>query len=491
MKRWKQWSSALLAALMLAALMAVPAGATGTATGSITITDANEGMVYSIYMILELENYNSDLGAYNYKATNAWRTFFERSDIKDEYVAIDEVTGYITWKKMKNNVGGQVLPDGVEEFSKLALAYARTQTADGSKKADSETVSFTGLENGYYLVDSSVGVLCMLNTVAGTDEVEMAEKSTIPKVEKKVQENGTYGPTNDAAIGDTVNFQTTITAGKGAENYVLHDKMSDGLTFGSIVSVTRKSSTGANSELVADTDYTLENSPGDSCTFHVAFTKDFCDSLENGDVITISYTATLNENAVVAGAVNENETWLDFGNNSKTEHSKTTTNTWEFSVFKYAGSNKPLENATFTLSENKDGSDPIQLVASTTDSGYRVAMTGETGVTEIKTNTTGKFIIQGLDSGTYYLTETKAPDGYYKLDGSIPVTIDNTGVVTTVAGTNAKLEEETVKIENKPVGPLPSTGGVGTTVFYVLGSVLVVGAVVLFITKKRMSLEEK
>jgi len=489
MKRWKQWSSALLAALMLAALMAVPAGATGT--GSITIRNANEGMVYTIYQILNLAAYDDTTESYTYEMVDDWKGFFNQDDVK-EYINVDPNTGLITWKESRV-VGGEKITNDEAEFAKLALTYARKNkiTPTAAKTADAtKVVMFGDLEAGYYLVDSSVGVLCGLGTVTGTPgPIEIQEKNTIPEVEKKVQENGTYSPTNDAKIGDTVNFQTTITAGKGAENYVLHDKMSDGLTFVEVTGVTleHRSTTSSTPETVEETNYTVNTSSlSDGCTFHVEFKKDFCDKLKNGDAITIYYTAILNENAVVANDVNENETWLGFGDKHETEHSKTTTNTWEFSVFKYAGANEPLENATFTLSENNNGSDPILFVA--TGSVYRVATKDDTDtIGTITTNATGNFTIQGLDSGTYYLTETEAPEGYYKLDGPISVTIDDMGAVTT----NAKFEEETVKIENKPVGPLPSTGGVGTTVFYVLGSVLVVGAVVLFITKKRMSLEEK
>ena len=146
---------------------------------------------------------------------------------------------------------------------------------------------------------------------------------------------------------------------------------------------------------------------------------------------------------------------------------------------------KALAGATFTLSKNSDGSSPIALV-SKGNNVYRVAKTGETGtVTEITTDATGKFTIQGLDADTYYLTETAAPAGYNKLAGAVTITIGENGVVNATAEAPQGVDE--VKILNQSGTELPSTGGMGTTLFYVLGSVLVVGAVVLLVTRKRMS----
>ena len=106
-------------------------------------------------------------------------------------------------------------------------------------------------------------------------------------------------------------------------------------------------------------------------------------------------------------------------------------------------------------------------------------------MTEITTDTTGKFTIKGLDSATYYLTEKEAPAGYNKLAGPVTITISDTGVVN--GTTDAPQGVDEVKVLNQSGTELPSTGGMGTTIFYVLGSILVIGAAVLLVTRKRMS----
>ena len=145
-----------------------------------------------------------------------------------------------------------------------------------------------------------------------------------------------------------------------------------------------------------------------------------------------------------------------------------------------------LANATFTLSKKADGSDPITFTASGTD--YFVD--ANSNVTEITTGTTGKFSFVGLDTGTYFLTETAAPAGFNRLEAPITVKItqntDGTATVSTSDIDNVN-ENAPVKVENKTGALLPSTGGIGTTVFYVVGGILVVAAVVLLITRKRMN----
>ena len=156
-------------------------------------------------------------------------------------------------------------------------------------------------------------------------------------------------------------------------------------------------------------------------------------------------------------------------------------------VFKYTKdgeTEKALADAKFTLSKNGDGSNPIALV-SKGNNVYRVAKTGETDtVTEITTDATGKFTIKGLDADTYYLTETAAPAGYNKLAGPVTIVIGENGVVN--GTTEAPQGVDEVKVLNQSGAELPSTGGIGTTIFYVVGGVLVVGAAVLLVTKKRM-----
>ena len=477
MKTMKRISCLLLALALMMAL-SVTAFAEGE-TGSITINDAVVGQTYTIYQILDLESYNTSANAYAYKATTAWNTFINSDAIKGTYVEVDN-QGYVTWK------------DGADAaaFAKAAQKYAKDNSIanQGAVTATTTTVSFTGLDLGYYLVDSTLGTLCSLNTTK--PDVVMEEKNEVPANVKTVEEDstGNYGEKNDADIGQTVNFKSTITAQAGAENYVFHDTMSAGLTYTGVTGIT------LNGTTVDASNYTVTAPAADGDTFDVTFTQAFCDTLKANDQIVVSYTATLNENAVIAGEGNPNTSKISYGDSSNTKYtpdSQTKTYTWDVDVFKYTmdgETEKALAGATFTLSKNAEGANPIALV-SEGNNVYRVAKTGETGtVTEITTDATGKFTIKGLDADTYYLTETAAPAGYNKLAGPVTIVIGENGVVN--GTTEAPQGVDEVKVLNQAGAELPSTGGIGTTIFYVLGSVLLVGAAVLLITKKRMSAEK-
>lgn len=485
-----------LASLLLALVMVFAVGTTAFAAqegeltgGSITIDNAVSGQTYSIYQILYLESYSTDAngnatGAYAYKANSAWADWLKT---QTSYVSID-AQGYVTWVAATDDAT-------VAAFAKAAQAEATKQgstiTADSTTTASSTTVTFSDLKLGYYLVDSTLGTLCSLDTT--NPSVTIQEKNVAPGNEKKVEEDstGNYGEKNDADIGQTVKFQSTITAQAGAENYVFHDKMSAGLTYTGVTSVTLNGTAVDNTDEKA---YTVKTSElGDDCTFHVVFTQAFCDTLKANDKIVISYTATVNKDAVVGGNGNKNESWLKYGENNDltTTPSETTTYTWDVDVFKYTKNGeteKPLAGAKFTLSKKADGTDPIALV-NEGNNVYRVATKDDTNtVTEITTDSTGKFTIKGLDSDTYYLTETAAPAGYNKLADPITIVIGENGVVN--GTTDAPQGVEEVKVLNQSGSELPSTGGMGTTIFYVVGSILLIGAAILLITKKRMDAEK-
>ena len=449
-----------------------------TETGSITINDAVPGQTYSVYQILYLESYNSKAGAYAYKANAAWEDWLKT---QTSYVSFD-AQGYVTW------VGGAVAAD-VEAFAKLAQEHAASITADATTTAPAadegktySTVTFENLKLGYYLVDTSLGTLCSLDTT--NSAVVMQEKNEVPTNEKTVEEDSTssYGEKNDANIGQTVNFQSTIIAQKGAQNYVFHDTMSSGLTYTGVTGIT------LNGIAVDASNYTVTAPATDGHTFDITFTQKFCDTLKANDQIVISYTATLNENAVIAGDGNPNTSKLSYGDGSVTPDSQTTTYTWDVDVFKYTKNGEAeaaLAGATFTLSMSNTGANPIALI-SEDNNVYRVAKTGETGtVTAITTDATGKFTIKGLDADTYYLTETAAPAGYNKLADPVTIFIGEDGVVNATDDNPNRVTE--VKVLNQSGTELPYTGGMGTTVFYVVGGILVVGAIVLLVARKRMT----
>ncbi len=476
----KKFVSVLLALALTLALSVSALAANGynDNSGTITIDNAVVGKTYTIYEILKLESYNNDATpkAYSYKATDTWVDFINGNDIKDVYVKVDG-QGYVTW------VDGA----SVADFAAKAKIYAEKLDANqGKKTADSSKVEFTGLNLGYYLVVSDLGALCSLDTTE--PNVIIKEKNGEPTIDKKVQEGENWGKTNDANIGDTVNFQTTINVVDGdPKDYVLHDTMSEGLTFKGTVEVT------VNGTKIT-TGYQLVNPGTNGCTFDVVFTNG---TLKPNDVVVVTYSATVNSSAVVAGTGNPNETKLSYTDTNSKSHdttpSVTRTYTWQVDVFKYTKNGEKevaLKDAEFVLYRGTGDNKEYVIVTDGKVSGWT---TEKTQATVFKTPENGKFSIVGLDAGTYYLEETKAPAGYNMLKDPIKVVITAIIDETTHAGTATITYNETytgeVKVENNTGTELPSTGGMGTTIFYVLGGVLMAGAFVLLVVRKRMRTE--
>lgn len=467
-KTFKKLFAALLAAALVLA-MAVPAFAETNATkGSITISNTVKDETYTIYRLFKLDSYDGD--HYSYTVENDWKDFFKTGAGKD-YIELDG-QGHPTWNATKSQDSDKA------EFAKLALKWATENKVSAAAESQTSTgsdVLFSKLDLGYYLVDSSLGALCGLNTTK--PNVTITEKNVKPTIEKEVKNGDAWGTTNDAKIGDTVEFKITIHVEAGAKNYVLTDTMEKGLSFDSkTLTVTCN---GATATL--NSDYSLELDKNNT-TFTLTFDDNYVAG-KVGETIVVTYAATLNENAVVAG--NKNSATLHYGN-KQTVKSETTTYTYEFDLLKVDGTtNKLLDGAEFKLYTAKDGGEPIKFVA--VEGGYRVANGDETGAVDtIKVN--GKVHISGLDKVNYWLDETHAPAGYNKLterqevklsEGSQNATLE-TGAITWAEGNGG------VVVKNNAGTVLPSTGGMGTTLFYVVGGGLMVAAVVLLVTKKRM-----
>lgn len=495
---------ALLLALTMMFAMAVNVWADETAkTGSITIDNAVNEKTYTIYRIFDVNSHNTDYSALNYTVSDKWRGFFQKGEAGLDYVDIDEQYGYVTWKALAS----------AAEFAATAIKYAEDNSIgnDGTIKATGSSVVFNNLDLGYYLVKSDLGALCSLDTT--TPNVTIKEKNGKPTIDKVVQEdsNSEWGKKNDADLGQTVNYKTTINVIDGQPvKYILHDKMT-GLTFTGVTSITVQRN-GKTVTLTNGTDYTVKtNDVNDGCSFEVHFTDNTEDGvtssvLKPNDVVTVNYSATVNADAVIGSTGNPNETRLNYGENGKTEKHETRTYVWEMKVFKYTvkGDEKtetPLAGAEFKLYKMEDDQEKYAIATEIKGedgkvTGYKVTgwMATESDGTTFVSPETGKFDIVGLDAGTYKLVETKAPAGYNKLAGEIEIVISktyggadgNTGTATVTYGGSSTGE---VKVLNQTGTELPSTGGMGTTIFYILGSALVLAAGVLLVTKKRMSTE--
>ncbi len=449
MKNTKKIASVLMALVMIFAL-ATSAFAAGN--GSITINKANDGETYSIYRIFDLESHTGSL--YAYTLNSAWAGFKY-----DAYFTVN-TDGYIEIAENADTAA----------FITAALAYAADNsiTPVGSKIAANETIEFTGLDLGYYLVDSTMGSLCILTTTDPDTTVE--EKNVDPTLDKTVEEDstGTYGDHNDADIGQVVNYKTVINVTAGTENYLLYDTMSAGLTFNNDIAIA-----GAT----LGTDYTIETCEGH--TFCIKFANAYIAKLA-GQTITVTYSATVNSNAV-AGTDETNTTYLSYGAASSTTKDVTTTATHAVKIFKYTGENTPLAGAEFILYKDVAGTKNYAIIANGQLTGWT---TTETDATKLTSGADGYINISGLDADTYYLQETAAPAGYNLLKAPIEFSIDANG--NTIVGGNTVAQ---VEIQNNAGTLLPETGGMGTVLFTTFGILLVLGTAVLMVTKRRMSVQ--
>lgn len=461
-------------------------------TGSITINNAIKDQTYNIYKIMELESFNGDNYAYKLSDTN-WIDFIKNTDRQQTIQIIDETNGIVKWIADKTD-------STVQGFAKKALAYAKTKNlpATDTIVATSTTVTFNFLELGYYLVDSSAGALCNLTT---TDEaVTIEEKNSAPTVVKNVNTlGGVYSNEATHNIGVPFSIRITITVGKGAQNYVLHDKADPGLTIDtSTIRVSYKNTMQPNNNTFYKVVTTgLEGT--DPCNFHIEF-LDYS-RLTEGDTINVYYIMHLNKDANLYYYDNFNKAWLTYGDeNVSTAESKINVQTLQFQLFKYtdvAGIETPLAGVKFKLTD-KNG-DVIRLIKSQDEDTtigaekyltYRPLDKNETGgVEEFITPSLGKITIKGLAAGKYYLTEIEAPKGYNKLNKDIEIEINSGGAIEykerdSMGPSSVVSFDEFIKIENKTGTILPSTGGVGTTMMYIVGAALLIGSGVLLITKK-------
>lgn len=482
---------ALLLVQLVPATLVNAVSGTNKNNGKITINNVSEDKTYAIYQILQLESYNTDTNSYSYKVvSDTWKTFL--NGVGSAYVEVNE-QDYVTWKSGADEIA----------FSKLALKYAKENNIPATKtitanvetiKNDSgvDYIEFTDLNLGYYLVDSSLGTLCGLTTTKPNASVN--EKNTMPTVNKEVKEDSTgeYANSNTAQIGQEVEFKTTITIGEGAINYVLYDKMSEGLSYVPNSIVVNKVASDGTERLVPDTNYTV-TTPSEY-TFVITFNNTYIATLSDTDKLVVTYKAILNDKAVVEGNGNPNETFLKYGDdpNHTTDTDTTLTYTYDFEIVKTKTDYKILTGAEFALYTSATGGSAIPLIA-LTDEGdykvYRVATTEEVSAPEFKSAViqAGKVIIRGLDKDTYYLEETKAPEGYNKLPARVDFTVTGTSSDDLLVTDEVYQTNHGLVVVNKTGAELPSTGGIGTMLFILIGSVMVIGFGILLVTKLRMA----
>ena len=434
-------------------------------TGSIEINreETNYDTVYNAYRILDL-SYDATNKSYAYTLNEKWKDFFTTGAGKD-YVVIDK-NNYVKFIDYDTKSQGEAL---AAELAEKALAYAKVKDITQEKtttiaKGEKQT-TITGLKLGYYLVDSSLGALCHLSS---TDlKATINEKNAEPSIEK----TATTPVVGTAKIGDKVDYKIVVNVAKGYQNYVVTDKMTSGLTFNNDISIKYYDAEGNE---IKDLTASIEKTATKDYTFKI----DFSDvDLAKVAKIEIKYSATINANAVDKNSSQSNEAKLSFGNNSNTTSSTKTITTYEALFSKVSNKkiddkNIELDGAEFKLYDAKTGGKEIKVVK-VSEGVYRVATTEEIENNEVvEFIVGGKVTIKGLALTNYYLEETKAPDGYTKLAKRHEIK----------AGTN-----EVSMVVNTSGVVLPSTGGIGTTLFVLVGTIMVLSLGTVLVSKYRMT----
>ncbi len=508
-------------ALVLLMVLSLGAGALAAGDGSITITNATIGKDYAIYKVFDA-TYSGRNVAYTYTKTGETDALF----------AILSGTGSpfeLTASTVANvyNVTVRAGKDAaaISTFLTANKTYL-TQTAAAT--AATETVAFTGLDYGYYYITSALGAVVTIDTAAPSAEVVDKNQGSnwdLSGHGKAIMVVGAGGQEelveiNSANYGDELTFRIGVNAvnyekGKQVLQYVINDTMAAGLSFveGSLkVTVDGKTLGAADYTLTPAGQSFKVSIPWATGSAEAGYTPKYSANA----VIIVEYKATVTADAAIAGEGNKNTATYDYQtvddkpdgpwHESKTE--ETTTYVFALGILKTDEKGSPLAGAKFALTD--EAGHPIYVTAAD-DSGTYV-FDAQSKSNEVVSPASGLIVIKGLAAGTYKLTETEAPRGYNLLENVITVeasieSVKNyTTTITTyydkdgnvvsqeVAGgssktTTAAVNVVPVTVVNKAGTELPSTGGIGTTLFYVLGGLLVVGAVILFVTRKRMKSE--
>lgn len=478
---------------------------TTSTTGSITLENAVVGDEYKVYKILTLESYVKDK-AYSYKRNGDGWDKFINSTQGTQFFESNE-NGYVKLKSTAYNDTAArkiaIYAIGFAQANRDTVRPTKTVRAEATSKTETTKVVFNDLELGYYVVESTSGTACAITT---TDpDATIKDKHDNPSVNKIIEHGGVVKDNktmNSVNLGETVYFETTINVKPGAKNYVLHDTMDSNLENFYVYEVscnlpnsknqnTSLATTGAENEKMVSVRPGAFNSekPTDGCTFELSFTNLFYTTyrqqIDRGEwtKIYVKYFATVGNKAQINTAM-KNTTYLTYGeNNLETDKSETETYTYGIPVFKYTGTNTPLADAKFILSkvENATEADAIKFTSNGAFYRYTIDQTNGGGNTTLVSPTKGRFEIQGLEAGTYYLKETEAPKGYNKIQKSIKIEILEGGSIK--VDNNAITGD--VRVQNNTGSILPSTGGMGTTLIYVVGSILVLASGIVLFSKRK------
>ena len=499
MKKMKKIMALMLAAIMMMA-MSVTAFAAET-THSLTVNAKGEqdltGQTINLYKLFDVtesgegqnKNYAYTVNT-QYKATLA-SVLGISADSKNEAFA-----EAVTQLGADNSTGVQKFAN---DFTAKALTNNLSATATSNKITES-TISydFTELDAGYYLVYVTGGKEIQSSLVTVDETTNTVNlKTEAPSITKTADKT-------TAEIGQVVTYTVTgeipDTTGYAAYVYKIHDTLSAGLDFVNDANGTactdnkvavKVAFTDTTDESTAPTEATIATDNSKKMSLDLsAWVK--ANQTNKGKAFTVTYYAKVNKNAVVT---NNNKASLEYGNNpddtTTTTPSEAKTNTYPLDINKTkTGSDEKLAGAKFSLytsvEDAKNGENAIKVSGS--NGNYVVDPASSTTEFESVENDLGGYnlCVNGLAEGTYYLVETKAPEGFNKLTDPIKVTITKTGDAEwTVQKNDAPETDKIIDVENSTGSLLPSTGGRGAIAFAVIAALLVFGVAVSFIRDKR------
>ena len=524
-KAMKKLMAALLAVAMVCA-MAIPAFAAGGGGNTLTITGTTAGHTYEAYQVFTGTLHGDVLSDID------WGDGVKGDEILKDHDLPNSLQNHSSAAALAAELEKfSPSSDEVNAFAKVVSKHLK-ETAKHTSTGSDTPYTITGLPDGYYFIKDATasmpaGATYSRYMLSIVKDVTIKAKDTTVTLDKQIKHNetGAWGVVGDNQIGDTVEFRTITTVpdttGYNDYTYVIHDTMSPELTSNvkNISDITIKVD---DSTELDDTYYSVTVDPTNSNTFTVSVK--IIDAVKAGvlhanDNLYTYYSGVLNESAKIYDkGCQDNEAYLEYSNNptsggtGETPKKKVYDWTFKVDVTKVDGENidTKLEGAVFVLSKmnnlvlNPDergtpttDTDKLIKLVDNNDGTYTVADTSIDTTYTMTTPTGGKISIKGLDDKTkYYLYETKAPGGYNVLTAPVKIEIDDTNYDTfgsTFYGQPNVIVNEYkaysgvgFNVENNAGTTLPGTGGIGTTIFYVIGGGLMAAAAILLITKKRM-----
>lgn len=458
------------------------------AAGTITVENAIAGQTYDVYRVFDFvpaDEANADAGGiYKLAAKFSGLPSYTYSDDGN---SVPMSSFFEVGDNDILNTSGLASAEEAKVFGKAVLAYAKANgiSNDGSTTASEDGVATISVsEFGYYVVDSSLGSAVAVSTT--TPNAAIKEKNSVPEIRKHVNtatnESTVYGDKtgNDAQIGDTVEFTVEADLKIGGENYAIVDTLTPGLT---LVDVQDSNVSFSDSSLGFSIDNAYVDENGNK-----GFKITFEGEPKSDTTATVTYQAVVNKDAVIASEENINEAFLIYGNGTETTHVTTKTMTYPLQIKKIARGDasenpKVLPGAEFKM--YRESGDTQLKFTKVSDTEYKVDPDGsvDTIVTVAETPLT----VLGLNAENYILEETQAPQGYNLLESTVGNHKHAQQVTVATSSNTGAVQVATV--EDGTGLTLPSTGGIGTTIFYIIGGILVVAGIAYFIVRRKADAE--